>query len=427
MGHLASMGIYQSLQQRLDGNPVGAPPSELLFNILSILFKQEEAEIAAKMPYGFASTGRLSRITGIPEEQLRAKLDAMAEKGLVFDLVRGEQAWWYLNPLVIGFFEFTMMRVRTDIDQTRVAHMLHEYLFDDPVAHFIEEVSGGRTTLMRPMVHEADIAPTVEVLDYERASHLIRSSDAWSMGICYCRHSAQHRGKPCKFPMDLCLSFGHGARYLVRHRLARSITKEESLEALERARGFGMVQIADNVRERGTFMCNCCSCCCGMLEGYRRLKDSPHITTSSFLPAIDAAACTRCGKCAKACPVAALELKGKGEERELVFTQKHCLGCGVCATTCSCKAISMQLRGQRVIPPSDTVEKLVRMALERGKLQHLLFDDPARLSHKVLRAVLKALLKLPPGKQLLASQQVESIFLRNILKVARRTPGTREL
>ena len=51
------------------------------------------------------------------------------------------------------------------------------------------------------------------------------------------------------------------------------------------------------------------------------------------------------------------------------------------------------------------------MAIERGKLQHLLFDNQVLFSHRALAAVTGAILKLPPVKRALASEQIGSRYL----------------
>jgi len=51
------------------------------------------------------------------------------------------------------------------------------------------------------------------------------------------------------------------------------------------------------------------------------------------------------------------------------------------------------------------------MALERGNLADLVFDDRTLASHRVLGAVLGAILKLSPVRRLLATEQVKSRYL----------------
>jgi len=60
------------------------------------------------------------------------------------------------------------------------------------------------------------------------------------------------------------------------------------------------------------------------------------------------------------------------------------------------------------------------MAIERGKLQHLIFDQRVLWNHRALAAVLGVILRLPPFKQVLASQQVKSRYLEALLTKMRQ-------
>lgn len=55
------------------------------------------------------------------------------------------------------------------------------------------------------------------------------------------------------------------------------------------------------------------------------------------------------------------------------------------------------------------------MAIERGKLQDLVFDNQALASHRAMAAVLGVILKLPPVKRVLASRQLKSRYLEALL------------
>ena len=92
-----------------------------------------------------------------------------------------------------------------------------------------------------------------------------------------------------------------------------------------------------------------------------------------------------------------------------------CLGCGVCVRSCSRNLIELKSRPRRVITPLNSTHRAVVMALERGKLQHLIFDNRVLWSHRALAGVLGVILKLPPIKQALASQQVKSRYLEVLI------------
>jgi ferredoxin len=92
-----------------------------------------------------------------------------------------------------------------------------------------------------------------------------------------------------------------------------------------------------------------------------------------------------------------------------------CLGCGVCARTCAKGALVMESRAARVLTPVTTAHRAVLMAIERGKLQNLIFDNQALWNHRAMAAILGVILKLPPVKQIMASRQMKSIYLDRLL------------
>jgi len=98
------------------------------------------------------------------------------------------------------------------------------------------------------------------------------------------------------------------------------------------------------------------------------------------------------------------------------LSEELCLGCGLCVRECPEGAIALKERAQRIIPPLNAVHQAVVMAVERGKLQNLIFDDQALASHRFLAAILAAILKLPPLKQALASEQVKSRYLEALIR-----------
>ncbi len=147
-----------------------------------------------------------------------------------------------------------------------------------------------------------------------------------------------------------------------------------------------------------------------------------------------------CGKCSNTCPVNAIELLDFGsselvdenEKPEALTNAKKkmrprskvieelCLGCGLCAAVCPKKALNMERRTQRVITPINSVHKTVMMAIERGKLQNLIFDNQALYHHRAMAAILGAILKLPPIKQALASRQLKSVYLDALIDKGRK-------
>jgi ferredoxin len=92
-----------------------------------------------------------------------------------------------------------------------------------------------------------------------------------------------------------------------------------------------------------------------------------------------------------------------------------CLGCGICARSCKVNAMALKSRPERVITPVDSARRLLLMAVERGKLQNLIFDTQALRSHRAMASILGAILKLPPVKRALASSQLRSRYLDRLI------------
>jgi ferredoxin len=128
------------------------------------------------------------------------------------------------------------------------------------------------------------------------------------------------------------------------------------------------------------------------------------IATTNFLPEVDAEHCNGCGKCVEVCPVEAMGLVTAGDPRKpkrkrARVNEELCLGCGVCVRQCRTGTAKLKPRARRVITPVNTAHRTVLMAIERGKLQELIFDNHALFSHRAMAAILGVILKLPPVKQ----------------------------
>jgi ferredoxin len=109
-------------------------------------------------------------------------------------------------------------------------------------------------------------------------------------------------------------------------------------------------------------------------------------------------------------------MEAEGETGRTARAAKElCLGCGVCVRSCPAGAVSLEPRERRILTPVNTAHRLVLMAIERGKLQNLIFDNQAFLSHRTMAALLGAILRLPPVKRLMASEQLKSRYLERLL------------
>jgi len=407
--------------ERLNRFPQGATPSRLLYRILELLFTEKEARYVALLPIRPFTTEKASRAWGLSVAESERLLDSLAERGILLDMEENGRTTYVLPPPMAGFFEFSMMRVRSDVDQGVLAELFHEYL--NVEEDFIRALfADGETNLGRVFVHEPAVPPelSLHVLDYERASYIIRSASEMAVGICYCRHKMEHLGRACDAPMNICMTFNNTASSLIRHGIARKASVEEGLSLLDEAYENNLVQFGENVREKVNFICNCCGCCCEAMIAARRFAFLHPVHTTGFLPRLDRTACDGCGKCVSLCPVGALGLVSANDPKKKTkriarIDTETCLGCGVCVRACPREAIALVTRPDKVLTPVNTAHRVVLMAIERGKLQHLIFDNQALTSHRAMAAILGAILKMPPVHRAMASRQMKSRYLAYLL------------
>lgn len=421
MSHTSLKSGYTELVDRLNRFPQGAPPSETLYQILKILFSEQEAGLVAQLPIKPFTAEKASRILKMGLAETQQALDALASRAILVDTEHDGQTTYTLPPPMAGFFEFSMMRLRGDIDQKVLGELYYQYM--NVEEDFIRNLFvRGETQLGRVYVHEPVLSNenALHVLDYERASEVIRTASVRGVGVCYCRHKMMHMGKACDAPLDICMTFNGSAESLTRHGYARAVDVNEGLDLLQQAYDQNLVQFGENVREGVNFICNCCGCCCEAMIAARKFGMLNPVHTTNFLPVIDETTCNGCGKCVNACPVEAMTLVSTNDPhhpkmKKAKVDEDVCLGCGVCVRTCGHESMSLRSRPQRVITPLNSVHRTVMMAIERGDLQNLLFDNRVLWNHRALAAVFGVILKLPPLKQALASRQVKSRYLEYLI------------
>jgi ferredoxin len=444
MAHATSRSGYAALVERLNRFPQGAPPSDLLYKILGLLFSEREAALVALLPIKPFTAAKAARAWKMPEAEARAVLEGLASRAILIDVAGRERTYYALPPPMAGFFEFSMMRTRGDVDQKLLAELYYQYITveeDFIKALFVR----GETQLGRTFVHEPALLKqedgkaalargeyrkpvltnedALHVLDYERASEVIRTASHRGIGLCYCRHKLDHLGQACDAPMDICMTFNTTAASLVRHGYARAVDAAEGMELLQLAYERNLVQFGENVRKRVSFICNCCGCCCEAMIAARRFGMLRPVHTTNFLPEI-LEGCTGCGDCAAVCPVEAMTLVSANDpahprRKKATLDAGICLGCGVCVRACAkTRNLKLKRRAERVITPLDSTHKAVLMAIERGGLQDLIFDNRALASHRAMAAVLGVILKLPPVKRAMASRQLRSRYLEALITKA---------
>lgn len=421
MSHTTLKSGYTELVDRLNRFPQGAPPSETLYKILEILFSEREAQLVALLPIKPFTARRASQVWKMDLISARKILDELSGRAILVDIEHNGQTTYTLPPPMAGFFEFSMMRLRGDVDQKVLGELFYQYL--NVEEDFIRELFvRGETQLGRVFVQEPVLTNenALHVLDYERASEVIQTASHRGIGVCYCRHKMMHMDRNCDAPMEICMTFNNTADSLTRHGYARLVDVNEGMDLLQMAYESNLAQFGENVRQRVNFICNCCGCCCEAMIAARKFGMLNPVHTSNFLPVVEDDKCNGCGKCVTVCPVEAMTLVSTNDAhhpkmKKAKIDEDACLGCGVCIRTCARDGLSLRSRPERVVTPLNSLHRTVMMAIERGNLHNLIFDNRVQWNHRAMAAVLGVVLRLPPIKQAMASQQVKSRYLEYLI------------
>jgi len=112
------------------------------------------------------------------------------------------------------------------------------------------------------------------------------------------------------------------------------------------------VHSVSNTREGLHYICNCCTCSCGILRGMADLGIANVVARSAFVNRVDETLCNTCAACIDTCPFGALRM-----ESSLKVDDARCVGCGVCVLACPTEALALVRRPEEeILPVPETLE-----------------------------------------------------------------------
>ena len=350
--------VYRRLQQHLDALPVAFPPtgSGVEIRILQQLFTPQEAEAAlglSAVPQPLETI--LPRVPGRSSDELRALLEAMAAKGVIFASGgRRSRRRYSKAPLAIGIYEMQVDRLTRQLQ-----HDFEQYAREAFGGAFLT----GGTTQMRTIPVDARFVPERAVARYDDARALLGDSPGpWATINCVCRQGKDLLGQPCRQTTQrrVCLAIGPVAKGLVASGKGEALSREQVLQLVERAERDGMVLQPSNTREP-VFVCFCCGCCCGVLTMAKQLPRPADYLRSNYRAAVDGDQCAECGACLERCPMDAL----RTHDGTAHVDHDRCIGCGLCVSTCTTGALRLEAKPRTRRPPRGLGALYGRITLER--------------------------------------------------------------
>ena len=148
--------------------------------------------------------------------------------------------------------------------------------------------------------------------------------DTFAVGQCQCRITAEITGHGCGGPKGNCAVMGRWAQRAIEAGCVRQVSKQEMLDIKREAESHGMVNWMMNVAAtKSQCFCSCCGCCCHAMRAINEFNAPSMMAPPHFIPRVDAARCTYCGKCARACPMGAITVDLKGKTQRHLEVRMH--------------------------------------------------------------------------------------------------------
>ncbi|MGD2157785.1 MAG: 4Fe-4S binding protein [Anaerolineales bacterium] len=354
---------YQTLAERLDALPNGFPPTEsgVEQRLLAKIFSPEEATLASQLRLTLETPEQIAVRLSEDSKILKRRLKSMTRRGLIRAGKTDSGLGYGLLPFVVGIYEMQLERMDVELA------LLFEEYFQQTFNQFLQ---------VKPSVHRVipvneSVRMDMEVQPFENAVDIISSAQAWGVMDCICRRQKSLIGDPCDHPVEVCMVFHKRPGAFAGNQVVRELNKEQAMDTLRQAADAGLVHSVSNKKEDLSYICNCCTCSCGILRGMAEMGIANVVARSAFVNQADEDLCTACETCLDYCQFDALIL----EDFTVSVNSIRCVGCGVCVSNCPEDALALIRRPQEeILPvPKTKMEWLTDRAAERGlNLQDLM-------------------------------------------------------
>lgn len=361
---------YRKLQQHLDRQPVGFPPSAdgADIRLLKHVFSPEEAAIATCLSHEPRSVETIFNQAAhlvLSMDTLKAHLTTMVKKGGI-EFHRKNNRDFYANvPLVVGIYELQVNRLTPEF--------IRDFKSYTSGKRFGLSFLGTGRSQMRTVPVNKSITPDLPAADYDQVLCLLEKADFPFVVLpCICRKKKALLGEPCRQTRreETCMAMGGIAQSLIKMDLGREITKAQAVEIISQNQKEGLVLQPSNT-QKIEFLCSCCGCCCSMLGLHKELPLPLDFWEAGFRAQLEPDHCVGCGKCADKCPVQALDFpqsfNGQRQKDAPVIDPDRCIGCGQCVAACRPGALFLVPRPGRITPPAGRNELYAELLAYKEK------------------------------------------------------------
>jgi ferredoxin/predicted transcriptional regulator len=316
---------------------VGAVESLLIQKIFGALVKDDEAKVllAAAPP---ATVEELGQKTGLPPETIRAMMEPLFKKGLIFKTKKGEQMKYYRVKSIPQMHDATAVTIGLSRE---VLDLWKEYMETEWREYGQKIMDFLPGSVVRVIPVNETIEPESRILAYDDVVTIIENAETLSLVKCSCRVIDGACGKP----LEVCIQVDRAAEYSLERGTGRALSKGEAIEIVKMSEKEGLVHVVDNHQVVGHVICNCCKDCC--LNWTITAGPKKWVAPSRFEAVVDPDLCTGCETCLERCFFDAIAVKN-----DLASVDPgKCMGCGVCAVSCPTEALRLkEVRAADFVP-----------------------------------------------------------------------------
>ena len=329
---------YQALAVHLDSFPQGFPPTKSgkELELLAHLFTPEEARFALNLSLAYRSLKEITKVAGIPQSKSQELVKSMAGKGLVNLRLGPDGPELSLPPFIVGFYENQVFRMDATFAQ----------LFEDYYHEALHKLLLVQPQFHRVIPVHTQIDTDIEILPEEDVTFLVSQKKAWAVLDCVCRKQQALLGQACGHPLRVCLAMSDTPGAFEGIDDMDDLDLESALEVLDLAAQSGLVHTVSNRKSDLSYICNCCTCSCGLLRGIADLHMANIVARSAYFAVVDGDLCLGCGECEALCQFKAIRI-----DEIAVIDRNACAGCGVCVRVCPQSAIRLNKRPSEELKP----------------------------------------------------------------------------
>ena len=282
----------------------------------------EMVDVALKMGVRKPKTiEQLMKLTKMERQPLQKLLDDMSWLGIIeynwenLDSKNPAHEKRYILPLFVpGSAEFLNMR-RSQIDEHPEVAAFFERMTMLPLEKITPMMPpGGAGIGMHVIPVEKAIETENEAIGLEKISYWLHKYEGkYAKSMCSCRASRDKLGEGCGDDVEnWCIAVGDMADYVVQTQRGEYITYDEAMEIFKKAEDNGFVHQITNIDgEQKIFgICNCNVNVCNALRT-SQLFNTPNMSRSAYVAAVETEKCVACGRCVENCPAGAVKLGQK--------------------------------------------------------------------------------------------------------------------